>query len=157
MTSLSRFFTLLLLLFGSCLVSAQPRRKIIINQDCSGPGGSNMQTLLVLIQSPEVEVLGITVVSGNQWRDEGGARTLRLLEIIGRTDIPVVPGAVFPLVRTYEESVLWQERFGKVAWGGAWDSRFYHGPFVIPTLAEGQPATKPSSEDAAHFLIRMVQ
>ena len=41
--------------------------------------------------------LGITVVSGDQWRDEEVAHTLRLLEIIGRTDIPVVPGAVFPL------------------------------------------------------------
>jgi len=85
------------LLLANSLGWAQQRRKVIINQDCSGPGGSNMQTLLLLIQSPEVEVLGITVVSGNQWRDEEVAHTLRLLEIIGRTDIPVVPGAVFPL------------------------------------------------------------
>ena len=63
---------------------------MIINEDCSGPGGSNMQTLLLLIQSPQVEVLGITVVSGDQWRDEEVAHTLRLLEIIGRTDIPVM-------------------------------------------------------------------
>jgi inosine-uridine nucleoside N-ribohydrolase len=49
-----------------------------------------MQTLLLLLQSPEVEVLGITVVSGNQWRHEEVAHTLSLLEIIG-TDIPVVP------------------------------------------------------------------
>ena len=88
----------------------QQRRKIIIDQDCSGPGGSNMQTLLVMIQSPDVEVLGITVVSGNQWRDEEVARTLRLLEIIGRTDIPVMAGAAFPLVRTFEETRMWQER-----------------------------------------------
>src|SRR5271165_2687487 len=94
--------------------SAQSRRKIIINQDCSGPGGSNMQTLLLLIQSPQTEVLGITVVSGNAWRDEEVAHTLRLLEIIGRTDIPVFAGAVFPLVRTPEEARLWQERYGKV-------------------------------------------
>src|SRR5882762_10861085 len=94
------FLTILL----ATLAAAQPRRKIIINQDCSGPGGSNMQTLLVLLQSPEVEVLGITVVSGDQWRDEEVARTLRLLEIIGRTDIPVIPGAVFPLVRTRDEA-----------------------------------------------------
>src|ERR1700691_4559124 len=87
---------ILFLVLASCLASAQPRRKIIINEDCSGPGGSNMQTLLVLIQSPQVEVLGITVVSGDQWRDEEVAHTLRLLEIIGRTDIPVVPTAVFP-------------------------------------------------------------
>jgi purine nucleosidase len=51
------------LLLASSLGWAQQRRKSIIDQDCSGPGGSNMQTLLLLIQSPEVEVLGITVVS----------------------------------------------------------------------------------------------
>jgi purine nucleosidase len=88
----------LLLLIAASQGFAQQPRKVIINQDCSGPGGSNMQTLLTLIQSPQVEVLGITVVSGNQWRDEEVAHTLRLLELIGRTDIPVVPGAVFPLV-----------------------------------------------------------
>src|SRR5882762_9353872 len=122
------------LLLVSCLASAQPRRKVIINEDCSGPGGSNMQTLLLLIQSPQVEVLGITVVSGNQWRDEEVARTLRLLEIIGRTDIPVVPGAAFPLVRTRAEAQLWQQRYGKVAFAGAWDDRWWHEPFIVPSL-----------------------
>jgi purine nucleosidase len=139
------------------LCSAQPRRKVIINEDCSGPGGSNMQTLLLLIQSPQVEVLGITVVSGDQWRDEEVAHTLRLLEIIGRTDIPVVPGAAFPLVRTREESQLWQERYGKVAYAGAWDDRWWHQSSIIPPLPEGSPAAKPVDEDAAHFLIRMVR
>jgi len=145
-----------LLLATSSFGWAQQRRKVIINEDCSGPGGSNMQTLLVMIQSPQVEVLGITVVSGDSWRDEEVAHTLRLLEIIGRTDIPVVPGAVFPLVRSREQTQLWQQRYGKVAYAGAWDDRWWHEPFVIPTLPEGQPATKPSSEDAAHFMIRMV-
>jgi purine nucleosidase len=144
-------------LFGRCFGSAEPRRKVIINEDCSGPGGSNLQTLLVMIQSPQVEVLGITVVSGDQWRDEEVAHTLRLLEIIGRTDIPVVPGAVFPLVRRRAETQLWQERYGKVAYAGAWDDRWWHEPFVVPALPEGQPTAKPSEEDAAHFLIRMVR
>src|SRR6202034_843340 len=148
---------ILFLVLASCLASAQPRRKIIINEDCSGPGGSNMQTLLVLIQSPQVEVLGITVVSGDQWRDEEVAHTLRLLEIIGRTDIPVFSGAAFPLVRRRDETLLWQERYGKVAYAGAWDDRWWHEPFVVPPLPEGQPTTKPITEDAAHFLIRMVR
>jgi inosine-uridine nucleoside N-ribohydrolase len=146
----------LLALFGPASGVAQPRRKVIINEDFSGPGGSNMQTLLVLVQSPLVEVLGATVVSGDQWRDEEVAHTLRLLEIIGRTDIPVVPGAVFPLVRRRDEAQLWQARYGKVAYAGAWDDRWWHEPFVVPPLPEGAPTTKPSDEDAAHFLIRMV-
>jgi purine nucleosidase len=136
--------------------AAAQRRKIIINQDGSGPGGSNMQTLLVLIQSPQVEVLGITIVSGNQWRDEEVEHTLRLLEIIGRTDIPVMAGAAFPLVRTHEEAQAWQQRYGKVGFAGAWDDRWWHEPFVIPPLPEGRPTTNASSEDAAHFLVRMV-
>src|SRR5208337_4878623 len=141
----------------ACPVVAQPRRKVIINEDCFGPGGSNLQTLMVMIQSPQVEVLGITVVSGDQWRDEEVAHTLRLLEIMGRTDIPVVPGSAYPLVRTREESQLWQQRYGKVAYAGAWDERWWHEASIVPQLPEGQPTTKPADEDAAHFLIRMVR
>ena len=127
------------LLLTGALAWSQPKRKIIINEDCSGPGGSNMQTLALLIQSPQVEVLGITVVSGDQWRDEEVAHTLRLLEIMGRTDIPVMLGATFPLVRTREESLQWQERYGKVSYAGAWDERWWHAPSVVPALAEGTP------------------
>ncbi len=144
-----------LLLAGS-LAWSQPRRKIIINEDCSGPGGSNMQTLALLIQSKQVEVLGITVVSGDQWRDEEVAHTLRLLEIMGRTDIPVMSGAAYPLVRTREEALQWQERFGKVSYAGAFDDRWWHDAFTVPALAEGKPSAHPSDEDAAHFLVRMV-
>src|SRR6202044_3046133 len=140
------------LLLASCLAWSQPpRRKIIINEDCSGPGGSNMQTLALLIQSPQVEVLGITVVSGDQWRDEEVAHTLRLLEIMGRTDIPVIPGAEFPLVRTRAEAQQWQQHYGKVAYAGAWDDRWWHEAPVIPPMPEGAPTTKPADEDAAHF------
>ena len=154
---LQRFlFPLVILLLAGAFAQGQQRRKVIINQDGSGPGGSNMQTLALLIQSPQVDVLGITVVSGNQWRDEEVAHTLRLLEIMGRTDIPVVPGAVFPLVRRREETLIWEQRFGKVAFAGAWDERWWHEPFVVPPLPEGKPTTKPIDEDAVHFLLRKV-
>jgi purine nucleosidase len=156
--NMSRFSILPALIFLSLatLCAAEAPRKIIINEDGSGPGGSNMQTLALLIQSPQVEVLGITVASGDQWRDEEVGHTLRLLEIMGRTDIPVVPGAEFPLLRTRKESQLWQQLYGKVAYAGAWDDRWWHESSVIPPLPEGQPTTKPANEDAAHFLIRMV-
>ena len=147
---------LLLVALVASVAWGQPRRKVIIDEDCSGPGGSNMQTLALLLQSPQVDVLGITVASGDQWRDEEVAHTLRLLEIMDRTEIPVFIGAAFPLVRTREETLLWQERYGKVAYAGAWDPRWWHEPFVIPALPEGQPKTKPAGEDAVHFLIRMV-
>jgi purine nucleosidase len=145
-----------LVLLAACCSSAQTRRKVIIDQDSAGPGGSNLQAVSVLLQSPQVEVLGITVVSGDQWRDEEVAHVLRLLEIMGRTDIPVLRGAVFPLVHRREESQLRQQRNGTVAYAGAWDDRWWHEPFVVPPLAEGPPTTRPADEDAAHFIVRMV-
>jgi purine nucleosidase len=134
----------------------QSKRKVIIDQDCRGPATTDLQTVLVMIQSPETEVLGITVVSGDQWRDEEVAHTLRMLEIIGRTDIPVVPGAVFPLVNSKAEMQRWEKLYGKVIYQGAWNWGNVHEPFVVPPLREGNPSTKPANEDAAHFLIRMV-
>src|SRR6202041_3949290 len=132
MRNLKRPLIIYFLLIATSTGFAQQRRKVIINQDCSGPGGSNMQTLLTLIQSPAVEVLGITVVSGNQWRDEEVAHALRLLELIGRTDIPVVPGAVFPLVHRRKGAQLWQAIYGKVAFAGAWANPWGPSPTLFP-------------------------
>ena len=99
------------------------------------------------------------VLTGDAWRDEEMAHTLRLLEIIGRTDIPVVPGAVFPLVNSKEYVAKWETLYGKVVYQGAWNyakGHAVHGPYEIPPMPEGAPTTKASMEDAAHFLVRMV-
>ncbi|MGB2604889.1 MAG: nucleoside hydrolase, partial [Candidatus Sulfotelmatobacter sp.] len=135
---------------------AQEKRKIIIDQDAAGPAGTDQQSMLLLIQSPQTEVLGITVVTGDQWLHEEVAHTLRMLELIGRTDIPVVPGAEYPLVRRQPETEQWEQQFGSVAWLGAWTPKYYHRAEELGEMPEGKPTTKPASEDAAHFLLRMV-
>ncbi|SPE41118.1 Inosine/uridine-preferring nucleoside hydrolase [Candidatus Sulfopaludibacter sp. SbA3] len=137
--------------------AAQEKRYVVIDQDAAGPGGTDMMSILVLLQSPRVETLGITVVTGDQWRDEEVADTLRLLELVGRPDIPVAPGAVYPLVRTQADTKLWEQQYGKVIYQGAWSRReSTHDPAVVPPLAEGMPSKPPLNEDAAHFLVRMV-
>jgi len=145
------------LLLSCVLCSAQQKRKIIIDQDAAGPAGTDQQSMLLLIQSPQTEVLGITVVTGDQWLREEVAHTLLMLELIGRTDIPVVPGAEYPLLRTKEEAESWEQQFGRVAWLGAWTPRYYHPPDELGEMQEGKPTTKPADEDAAHFLLRMVR
>ncbi len=146
------------LLLATLLPSwGQEKRKIIIDQDAAGPAGTDLQSTLLLIQSPQTEVLGVTVVTGDQWLKSEVAHTLRMLELIGRTDIPVVPGAEYPLVRTKEETELWEQRYGAITWLGAWTPKFYHPPDQLGEMPEGKPTTKPSDEDAAHFLIRMVR
>ena len=147
-------------LLVSCLPGwsqqSSPKRKIIIDQDAAGPGGTDQQSILLLVQSPQTEVLGVTVVTGDAWLKEEVAHTLRMLEIIGRTDIPVVPGAEYPLVRRKEETELWQQQFGSVSWAGAWTPRRYHAAGQLGDMPEGKPTTRPADEDAAHFLVRMV-
>src|SRR5271170_7483845 len=111
------------------------KRLVLIDQDGSGPGGSNQMAMMALLQSPRVEVLGITIVTGNAWRDEETQHTLRMLELIGRTDVPVAQGAVFPLVRTQDETRLMAPLVGKVAWLGAWGRQLSTLP-ATPGLIE---------------------
>ena len=158
----SNRFLVFAILFSLCCTSmhAQGKRKVIIDQDAAGPGGTDMQSILSIINSPDTDVLGITVLTGDAWRDEEVQHTLRLLEIIGRTDIPVIPGAVFPLVNSKEYIAKWETMYGKVVYQGAWNfapRTGVHGPYEIPAMPEGMPATKPAAESAANFLARMVR
>src|SRR5271155_2515302 len=156
------------------------KRLLLIDQDGSGPGGSNQMAMMVFLQSSNVQVLGITIVTGNAWRDEEVQHTLRMLEIIGRTDVPVVAGAVFPLVRNEQETRLTTALYGKVTWLGAWGQgpttltptangmvpttvanpsippSNPDNPYFVPPMPEGAPHAQPLDEDAAHFLIRQV-
>jgi purine nucleosidase len=162
-------FALLLLVLVPLALSE--RRLVLIDQDGSGPGGSNQMAMMVLLQSPDAQVLGITIVTGNAWRDEEVQHTLRMLELIGRTDVPVVAGAVFPLVRTQQGTRLASPLVGKVTWLGAWgegptdlahqseskaDFSRSHDPYFVPPLPEGAPHSLPLDQDAAHFLIAQV-
>jgi purine nucleosidase len=133
------------------------KRKIIIDQDAAGPAGTDQQSMLLLIQSPQTEVLGITVVTGDMWLTEEVAHTLRMLELIGRTDIPVVPGAEYPLLRQKEETEQWEQRYGSVAWLGPWTPGRFHPPAELGQMPEGKPSAKAAEDDAAHFLIRTVR
>ncbi len=149
----------------SCAGAQTPSvpRLILIDQDGSGPAGSNQMAMLALLQARDVQVLGITMVSGNAWEPEEVAHTLRMLELTHHTDVPVIPGAVFPLLRTREEAMADRPREGSFAWYGAWgtlaertSNETFHPADVIPPLVEGAPRTKPLNEDAAHFIIRQV-
>lgn len=125
---------------------SQAKRKIIIDQDAAGPAGTDQQSILMLVQSPETEVLGITVVTGDAWLREEVAHTLRMLELVGRTDIPVIPGAEYPLIRRKQSTELWEQRFGFVPWIGAWTPSRYHPADQLGAMPEGMPTTKPPTK-----------
>ena len=110
-----------------------------------------------MIQSPATEVLGVTVVTGDAWLKSEVAHTLRMLELIGRTDIPVVGRSrVSAGSRGKTRPNSGSSATVPFTWLGAWTPRFYHPPDQLGDMPEGKPTTKAIDEDAAHFLLRMV-
>lgn len=137
------------------------KRKVIIEDEGFG------LMHLMLLGSPEIEVIGITTVSGNVWANRATAMALRGLEIAGRTDIPVAQGATFPLLNSEKLTERWEALYGKLTWKGAWMKEWveptqqitppYFGPDDPVDLSQGNPAGEPLPEAAANFLIRMVR
>ena len=76
--------------------TATSRTAIIL--DCD-PGHDDAIALLLALASPELDLLGVTTVYGNQTLAKTTANALRVLDLAGRADIPVAAGADRPLVR----------------------------------------------------------
>jgi inosine-uridine nucleoside N-ribohydrolase len=101
--------------------------------DCD-PGQDDALALLLALASPELDVLGVTAVAGNQTLDKTTANALRVLELAERTDIPVAAGADGPLA-------------GKLV--VAADA---HGETGLDGVDLPPPSTEPLAEHAKDFL-----
>ena len=66
--------------------------------DCD-PGHDDAIALLLALASPEIELVGVTTVHGNQTLEKTTDNALRVLALVGREDVPVAMGADRPLVR----------------------------------------------------------
>ncbi|MBD7914654.1 nucleoside hydrolase [Clostridium sp. Sa3CUN1] len=83
------------------------KRKVII--DCD-PGIDDSLALLLALNSPELEIMGITIVSGNVPAKQGAKNALKVLKLMKREDIKVYIGESLPLVR---ELVTAQDTHGE--------------------------------------------
>src|SRR5579871_388676 len=72
------------------------KRRVIIDTD---PGIDDAVALFLAMRSPELQIDAITTVAGNKPLDMTLSNALRVVEIAGRSDIPVAAGASGPLVR----------------------------------------------------------
>ena len=105
--------------------------------DCD-PGHDDAIALLLALASPELELLGVTTTYGNQTLEKTTANALRVLELAGRTDVPVASGAREPLER---ELVVAAHVHGESGLDG-------------PTLPP--PSIEPVSEDAVAWIAEAV-
>ena len=139
--------------------AADDRIKVFIDQDTSGPGGTDVLSIALLLQAPNIDVVGIGVVAGDAWLNQAVYHTLKIVELTGQTDVPVAVGSAVPLLNSQEmmwrREALWSEKAGD-GWHGNW------GPEVapeseIPPAPGGPPTIKPVDMTAAELLIKMAR
>jgi inosine-uridine nucleoside N-ribohydrolase len=105
--------------------------------DCD-PGHDDAIAILLALASPEVELVGVTTVSGNQTLEKTTPNAIRVLELAGRADVPVAAGADRPLVR---------ERFV---------AAYVHGETGLDGPKLEPPRAEPVAQHAADFLAERV-
>lgn len=105
--------------------------KVVIDTD---PGTDDALALIMAMNSPELEVCGLTTVGGNARLSDTTRNALRLLAHLGRSDIPVHPGASRPLR-------------GRFSYG--YD---YHGPRGLPVRLATTSAI-PNAETAPDYIV----
>ncbi|MCK5883935.1 MAG: nucleoside hydrolase, partial [Bacteriovoracaceae bacterium] len=94
-------------------------KKVII--DCD-PGIDDSLALLLALNSPELDVIGLTVVAGNVPVELGATNALKVLDLVGRTDIPVYLGEARPIAR---DLITAQDTHGE---DGLGETDFSHSP-----------------------------
>jgi len=140
--------------------AADGKRKVIIDDDGFG------LMHVMLLEARDVDVLGITTVTGDPWVNRATAYALRGVEVTDRTDVPVVQGATYPLLNSEALTDRWETLYGKLTWRGAWMKEWveptkqstpeYHRADDPVVLKWGSPKTRPAPGIAANFLIQMV-
>jgi inosine-uridine nucleoside N-ribohydrolase len=110
--------------------------KIILDTD---PGHDDAIALLLALASPEVELLGVTTVAGNQTLEKTTTNALKVLEYVERTNVPVYPGASRPMVREQ------------------WVAEFVHGETGLDGPELPDPRTEPQPAHAVDFLAEQLE
>src|SRR5438552_5698229 len=105
--------------------------RVIIDTD---PGVDDALALLLAMRSPELKIEAITPVAGNVPLELTLPNALRMVEIAGRTDIPVAAGAKTPLTRRLVTAA------------------YVHGENGLGGAEFPEPKTKPVSEPAPEFI-----
>jgi inosine-uridine nucleoside N-ribohydrolase len=105
--------------------------------DCD-PGHDDAIALLLALASPEVELVGVTTVHGNQTLEKTTVNALKLLEFVGRNDVPVAAGAERPIRR---------EPFV---------AAYVHGESGMDGPSLPQPTSEPVARHAVDFIAETI-
>ena len=134
----------LLALLGAAPAVAQPAQKIIFDTDFAFAPQDDAMALFFVLNSPELDLLGITTLAGNKSLNVATADVLKALELMQRTDVAVYEGAAAPLVH---EGTDWDRK----THGGWWANE------PAPAPPGGFATKKPEARSAIDFLVSTVR
>jgi purine nucleosidase len=140
------------------------KKKLIYDQDHRGPLSTDTVATLMLLQADNIDLLGVCTVTCDMWAKQETAYALRLLELMGRPEVPVFMGAQEPLINTKAEAQMRYQMFGARSLG----NEGYLGSFAkdAGNRDEVEPLPAPYSrfaqinaqpEPAADFIIRTIR
>ena len=134
---------LTLILFVTLPVVAQERIPIIFDTDFVMPPADDSMALMLALQSPEFDILGVTTVAGNDSLERATSDVLRMLEIANQADIPVYVGADMPLVHAKSDFAV--REYGN-----------WYSDEPPPEPPGGFAKKQPEEGDAATFIAKTV-
>jgi inosine-uridine nucleoside N-ribohydrolase len=117
--------------------------KVIFDTDFVVPPQDDGTALVLALHSPELKVLGVTTVAGNDTMQRGTSDALRVLEIANHTEVPVYRGANRPLVHVASD-------WAKTVHGKWWSDE------PPPPPPGGFAKKQAENESAVDFMIRTV-
>ncbi|KAJ4798373.1 Pyrimidine-specific ribonucleoside hydrolase rihA [Rhynchospora pubera] len=110
------------------------KKKVIIDTD---PGIDDAMAIFVALNSPEIEVIGLTTIYGNVYTTLATRNALHLLEVAGRCDVPVAEGSHVTLMKTTKLRI----------------ASFVHGTDGLGNQNFLPPNGQPIGQSAPSFLV----
>jgi inosine-uridine nucleoside N-ribohydrolase len=150
---------LILLLLVAVSGLAVAKEKVILDNDM-GELNDDAYALFMMLNSPKIDLLGVTTTPGNSWQEEAVAYSLRHLEMLGRSDVRVVRGVAEPILglRTPARLEAEERLFGKVMYLGAYSRPRPKSFWQLPQPPYGGYAkTRPAEDHAVDFLVRQIK
>ena len=149
------------ILSAAALAAPAPAAEKVVYDTDFNTMGDDGQAFVMLVQAmreAKVELLGLTVVTGNQWLDQEVADALRAVERMGVADkVRVYPGALHPLLHDRATLELEQQLFGK-GYAGAWRKPEPGGPQDLVAPPDGFARTvKAEAEHGVDFLVGAIK
>lgn len=134
------------------------KEKVIFDTDTAYFNDDGAALVMLLRHREKIDLLGVTVVPGNEWPLQGAEYMLHVLETMSAADVPLFLGVRAPLVHNEERAKYMAEKWPPVKWLGAFrNPRPLARSDLRPPFGGEFPKTRPRSECGVEFIVETVR